>query len=281
MLSTAIEESFSQVATAIANRAASTFRENGAHVSRSFQQAGHSGYSSRHVAVLIETATNAFNSGAAEVYGALMTACEAEPTKNVQTRIAQFENLIDLQLIALGDTVMQALNGRIMPMIALRAANHSMIAPLQAGFEEAIAAKKAELRAKVQIDVRRAAGSFAQASSIHISGNATIGALLTGNHATASVTQTVNLAGREELKAAIDALVAVVRASNAPAKDQREIIDVLDEVKTESDKPAPNKLKIGGALSVTGAAVSIMADGPSAFANVMSSWESLKNLLGG
>ncbi len=56
-------------------------------------------------------------------------------------------------------------------------------------------------------------------------------------------------------------------------------MEVLDEVKVESQSPAPNKMRITGLLQGAGGALSAIRNAPEAFANLMTAWDALKQML--
>jgi hypothetical protein len=86
----------------------------------------------------------------------------------------------------------------------------------------------------------------------HIS---SVGAIQTGPSATANIV--FNIAeDREELRRALDAVRDALSTVEAlPAHPISEVVDLVDEAKIEIDKPKPNNMRLGSALSAVATAI--------------------------
>jgi hypothetical protein len=90
--------------------------------------------------------------------------------------------------------------------------------------------------------------------------NSSVGAVQTGSHSIANVTQTVNAEGTVALKEALDlAAKALAQVGTIPGHNKDDVLELIADGKAELDKPKPNMSRLGSYLGTIGAVLSTVA----------------------
>jgi flagellar hook-basal body complex protein FliE len=229
-------------------------------------------YSTAHIQILDLRAGEVIRSTAQAMYGELVRVHGAEPATNSVARTDHLRTLFSDRLDVLGQALIAARDKRVsnasrpeMPTMALPAAS--------AALEKA----QQEYRARIHIDVTSIANTGHASMTVH---NTTtihgpVGAVQSGTNSTANVSQTVlTPPNTAAVKAALDTLIeALSVARHMPENQRLEAIEVLHDVKIESDKAAPNKLKLGGLLSGANSVLEMIP-------NATAAWEVVKAWIG-
>jgi hypothetical protein len=95
------------------------------------------------------------------------------------------------------------------------------------------------------------------------------GNVISGNHNTTTVTQTINHGALAPLEKALLAVLDDLRKSSAQATDQQavsDLIEMVEDAKAEAGKENPNKLKLSSAVQTIGASLTVITNMPAAYA---------------
>jgi hypothetical protein len=273
-LTQATEQSFMQLCDSISTDAHREFEFAKRDIRRGEIGSGVSPGSGQGLAMTDHAAGEIVRKRAGEIFANLMQAHDAEPSPDIAGRITYLQELLGPRVENLGRSLQMSMERARGQSIAGHKTFESREVP------RAVGLALQEYKARIQITVTTAKNRGLMAQSIHVGPNANVGAIQIGTNQTATVSQTIGSANREEFKAAMDALINVVRAGSAAEVPARgELIDLLEDVKAEAEKPSPNKLKISSSLSVAGASVSMLANAPAAITNVLAAWDALKGML--
>ena len=86
--------------------------------------------------------------------------------------------------------------------------------------------------------------------------NGPVGVLQTGAGAIGISHQTIDTTARESLEQALDLLAAALAAETAlPAQAKSEVVELVQDTRTELAKPTPNTAKLKGYIGGIGAAI--------------------------
>jgi hypothetical protein len=206
---------------------------------------------------------------ASKVLAVLMQGHDSEPCTDAPTRIAELQELMEKELHAIANALI------------LSVSNPSNgYSPREAPRALELATHDAKARIQITVATAKNRGMMAK-SVINIASGSVVGNVMVGSHQSASNAQTVSQPGREEFKAAVENLEAIIRNAPEEIASKTEVLDLLAEARAEADKPNPNKLKISTAISTTGSVVSMIANAPAAVANALAAFDVFKGAFAG
>jgi hypothetical protein len=204
--------------------------------------------SSRTVQFIDKAAADTFSEFALELFTALKTMNDAEPTANAAARRDQLQRLLEAQLRELGAAIKGARDQHRQMAQGLR--NTSMLedSQVQAAIDQAVS----EYRGRIGLAITALGNTGAQQPQVVHSPvfHAPVGNYQAGDRNTATVTQSVvTQVTPGELKVALDALIQALQQSQGLAPDQRvEVVEVLEQVKAEAEKERPNRITVGSLI---------------------------------
>jgi hypothetical protein len=279
MLTDELRKQFEVLGQGIVQKASSDFAEASRNVRLQAINAGQP-VSSKHLQHQDLAAARVFDDAAGKAYALVMRFASADPAGQIPERVESLGQMLSRLLDMLETQLRQNLRAITEPIIQ-SLQNNALAATAQGNLDAAVARTRQQLAANIHLDTHTAHQTQAASTVFNIGHSSTIGAVQAGNNLTANVTQSLNLPEREEFKAALATLIALIEAEpTAAVQDKSELVELLQDARVEADKPAPNRLKISTALSTTSATVSMITNGPTAFAVAVAAWESFKALLG-
>lgn len=230
--------------------------------------------SGSHLLLLDRHASEVIEDGAAKLFDALTTAVGVESIGDQVADTSQLQALYQERLGALGQALIRE---RAMRVKRIESAVGRAFELPEA--EAAIQREAATYGAKIQLMVAGMTNHrlTAQATSniFHIG---TAGAVQTGANATAVVNQTNNVGTAQDLASAIAELIRVLREDVELREDVRsDAVDILEDVKTEAQKAAPNRSKVSALLSGVKDTISTIPSVAPAWAQVVAWYEALRS----
>lgn len=226
--------------------------------------------SSRTVLFVDKAAAEAFTEYASELFAALKTMNDAEPTANMAARRDQLQTLLEAQLRELGAAVTGARDQHRQMAHGLRNPSMTADTQLQAAIDRAVS----EYRGRIGLAIT-ALGNNAASSPAVVHQNtfhAPVGNYQAGDRNTATVTQSVlTQVTPGEVKAALDALIQALQAAHSVPADDREAVGrMLEQLKAEADSEKPNKRTVGTLVAGSRDVAELLVAAPGA-------WETVKN----
>lgn len=210
-----------------------------------------------------------YNEFAPQIFDALQTLSAAEPILDAPARRNQLRELIEQQLHVLGNRVRDARDGG---SGVVRQGLQNEYRPTKT--DEAIEQAVTEYLGRIGLAITTQTNT--EMKPPHVVHNPVfhgpVGNYQPGDRNTATVTQSVvTQISPTEVKAAIDELIQVLQHEQDIALEQQaEVVEVLEQVKTEADKERPNKLKLSGLIGSVRDVLEGIAAAPGA-------WDTVKN----
>lgn len=200
------------------------------------------------VMTIDKAAANAFTEFASELFAALKTMNDAEPTSNTAARRDQLQRLLEIQLRELGAAVKVARDQHRQLAQGLRSTSMLDDSHVQEAIDRAVS----EYRALISLAITALGNTAApQPQVVHSPVfHAPVGNYQVGNRNAASVTQSVVAqVAPAEVKAALDALIKALQYAQDYTPDERDdMVEVLEQLKAEADKEKPNRITVGSLI---------------------------------
>lgn len=225
--------------------------------------------SSRTLIVIDKSVSDVFNDFAPKIFAALQTLSSAEPILDAQARQNQLRKLLEQELRVLGTRLCNVLNEESGAEINGLLKDYK---PTQTN--EAIERAVTEYLGRIGLSITTQANTTMNHPNVVHNPvfHGPVGSYQLGDHNTVSVTQSVvTQVTSTEVKAALDELIQILQGTHTiPSEQQSEVIDILEQVKTEAEKEHPNKLKLSGLIGSVRDILEGLAAAPAA-------WETIKN----
>ena len=235
------------------------------------QSAGHGMLnSSRTVQLVDKAAADTFAEFASELFDALRTLNDAEPTADAASRRDQLQNLLEAQLRELGEAIRSALDQH--QQMAQGLPNPHMIAATQ--LQTAIDRAVSEYRGHIGLAITALSNNTRPSPAVVHQPvfHAPVGNYQAGDRNTATVTQAaVSHVAPGEVQVALDALIqALQSAQSVPTDDRVAVVDMLERLKKEAASNKPNKRIVSTLIAGSRDVAELLAATPGA-------WETVKN----
>lgn len=279
MLASDVVRSFTQLTTVLVEETVDEFNKAAnQHTATAISRGG--ALSSGHLLALDGQAATCLASASEKLLQLSLEAHKASPVVDLPARIAQLSTLLVASIDELGAALEAALEARI-AKIRERVGGRIQLSQLREAYGRAQLKQSSRLRLLVMLAQNElAAASPPSGASSMVTINGSVGMVQTGAGSFGQVVQNFAAPSMDEVFAALDALEQAIRQS-AGAEQQSQGLELVQDLKDQVAREAPNKLKVSSLLGGLTTLVSVMADVQPAWDTVQRWASALKDLVSG